>query len=551
VAFGPRLADFFGRFPLGRTGVAIAIAVASGLGVGFVLVPRLPEPGSAPPPPLPVTLLGRPLALDTRAGATALERVRTFVARRFALEVSEKERRELYLGQLGAEIDKVRLASLVRDARDPTSLLARRFRAEPGATSLALPVPVTLNREQALPALAELKDALDRGPLDARLDLEQRKLVPEQNGRFLDVDATLLSIERALEAGAASARIVFAARPPKRTAKELAGVKFDAVLGWFETRYDRSQKAQARTYNLGVASSKLDGHVLLPDETFDFNEVVGPRDEANGYKVAPVIAEGELVDGIGGGTCQVSGTLHGAAFFAGLGVVERYPHTRPSSYIKLGLDATVVYPTINFRIKNTFPFPVVLHQTVKNGVVRAEILGPSRTRTVTMVRRILDAIPYEEVERPDKALPSGERVLGQRGVAGFKVRRYRIVRDGPHAVRERWDDVYPPTPQIVRVGAGDVKPEKSGAVDDPHPEYLADELLVTTQGPDGRDQGDEAASNAATGEREESMWESREPGRFGKAGWTEQAGMPFWKSRRDKLSEEQKAPSSGKKRGPA
>jgi vancomycin resistance protein YoaR len=551
VAFGARLADFFGRFPLGRTGVAIAIAVASGLGVGFVLVPRLPAPGSAPPPPLPVTLLGRPLALDARAGATALERVRSFVSRRFALEVSDKERRELYLGQLGAEIDKVRLASLVRDARDPTSLLARRFRAEPGATALALPVPVTLNREQALPALAELKDALDRGPLDARLDLERRLLVPEQNGRLLDVDATLLSIERALEAGATSARLVFAPRPPKRTAKELAGVKFDAVLGWFETRYDRSQKAQARTYNLGIAASKLDGHVLLPDEIFDFNEVVGPRDEANGYKVASVIAEGELVDGIGGGTCQVSGTLHGAAFFAGLGIVERYPHTRPSSYIKLGLDATVVYPTINFRIKNTYPFPVVLHQTVKNGIVRAEILGPSRSRTVTLVRRILDSIPYEEVERPDKTLPSGERVLGQRGVAGFKVRRYRIVRDGPHAVRERWDDLYPPTPQIVRVGAGDAEAEKSDAIDDPHPEYLADELLVTTQGPDGRDQGDDLASQTAGGEREESMWESREPGRFGKAGWTEQAGMPFWKSRRDKASELEKPPPSPKKRGPA
>lgn len=550
MAFGARLADFFGRLPLGRTGMALAIVVAAGLGVGFTLVPRLPEPGSAPPPPLPVTLLGRPLALDTRAGTAALERVRSFVSRRFALEVGDKERRELYLGQLGAEIDKVRLASLVRDARDPTSLLARRFRAEPGMPALSLPVPVTLNREQALPALAELKDALDRAPADARLDLEQRKLVPEQNGRFLDIDATLLAIERALEAGAGSARVVFAPRLPKRTAKELAGVKFDAVLGWFETRYDRAQKAQARTYNLGIASSKLDGHVLLPNEVFDFNEVVGPRDEANGYKVASVIAEGELVDGIGGGTCQVSGTLHGAAFFAGLGIVERYPHTRPSSYIKLGLDATVVYPTINFRIKNTYPFPVVLHQTVKNGVVRAEILGPSRTRTVTMVRRILDAIPYEEVERPDKTLPSGERVLGQRGVAGFKVRRYRIVRDGPHAVRERWDDVYPPTPQIVRVGAGDVKPDKSGTPDDPHPEYLADELLVTTQGPDGRDQGDDTAKSSSN-ERDESMWESREPGRFGKAGWTEQAGMPFWKSRRDPPVEEEKARASAKKRGPA
>ncbi len=58
-------------------------------------------------------------------------------------------------------------------------------------------------------------------------------------------------------------------------------------------------------------------------------------------------------------------------------MVERYPHSRPSYYIKLGLDATVVYPTINFRFKNSFDVPIVLHETVAGGVVRAEILGPS------------------------------------------------------------------------------------------------------------------------------------------------------------------------------
>ena len=76
------------------------------------------------------------------------------------------------------------------------------------------------------------------------------------------------------------------------------------MLGYFETNYSRSMRYQARTFNLRLAASKLDGYVLLPGETFDFNDVVGPRDEANGYKVAPVIAEGELVDGIGGGTVR-------------------------------------------------------------------------------------------------------------------------------------------------------------------------------------------------------------------------------------------------------
>jgi hypothetical protein len=159
----------------------------------------------------------------------------------------------------------------------------------------------------------------------------------------------------------------------------------------------------------------------------------------------------------------------------------------------------------------------------------------------------MDALPYEEVERPDKTLPSGMRVLAQRGVAGFKVRRYRIVRDGPHAVRERWDDVYPPTTQIVRVGAGDPSHDKPNVADDIHPEYLADELLVTTQGPDEKDQSEEASG--AAGGHEEAMLESREPGRFGKAGWTEQAGMPFWKSREAKPVEDEKTRPPQKKRG--
>jgi len=154
--------------------------------------------------------------------------------------------------------------------------------------------------------------------------------------------------------------------------------------------------------------------------------------------------------------------------------------------------------------------------------VRAEILGPKRTHTVTLIRRIDAAIPYEEVERPDKALPNGVRRLGQRGVAGFKLRRYRIVREGAHAVRERWDDTYPPTSQIVRVGTGDMPKDSVKAEDDHHPEYLADELLVVTQGADDADDGETAKGSV--------MRESREAGRFGEKGWTEAAGMPFWES---------------------
>jgi vancomycin resistance protein YoaR len=531
-----RLAELV-KLPQRKNALSIAVAVVAGLAAGILLLPRAPGPGQSDEPLPELAFLGQKLATDDTAGKQALERARRYVAGKLTLELPDGSKRDVYLGEIGAEIDKVRLANLVRQAKDRTSMLVRGFRASEQTGPLTLPVPVALNTPRASTALGRIKDETDRLPADARMDLEARKLVPEVMGRLLDIDASLLAIETALARGQRSAKLAFLERRPRRVAAELGNVQLDSVLGFFETNYDRSERVQARSYNLRLAASKLDGTVLLPGEVFDFNDVVGPRDEANGYKVATVIAEGELVDGIGGGTCQVSGTLHGAAFFAGLQIVERYPHTRPSSYIKMGMDATVVYPTINFRLKNPFPFPVVLHETVKNGVVRAEILGPKRTHTVTLIRRIDSAIPYEEVERPDKTLPNGVRRLGQRGMAGFKLKRYRIVREGAHAVRERWDDTYPPTSQIVRVGTGDMPKDSVRAEDDKHPEYLADELLVVTQG--------ETDAEDGSAERTSTMRESREAGRFGEKGWTEAAGMPFWESR-PKGEDASEGDSSGK-----
>jgi len=507
-----------------RGALIIAVAVVAGLGIGFVMVPRAPTSGDAKPKAPEVRLLGQPLKLDDHAVTRALERVRSYAARSVGLRMPNGKVREYLPGRLGAGIDKLRLTQLVRDARDATSPMRRAWQNSGKKGPLDLPVPIVVDVDQALPEILVLKDELDRLPKDAHLDLEKKKLVHEVPGRLLDVDATLGALADAFHSGKHSAPLVFEHRKPRRVAAELGNVEFDHVLGYFETDYNRARRAAARTFNLRLAASKLDGYVMLPGEVFDFNDVVGARDEANGYKVAPVIAEGEVVDGIGGGTCQISGTLHGAAFFSGLDIVERYPHTRPSSYIKMGLDATVVYPTIDFRIKNPFKFPVVLHETVKNGKVRAEILGPKRTRTVTLIRHIASAIPFEQVEREDKHLPSGVRVLSQRGVPGFKLHRYRIVRDGPYAVRERWNDVYPPTTQIIKVGTGDMPRDSVNVRGDQHPEYAADELLTVTQGLDV-DEKDTRPGGATQ--------EWREHGKYGEAGWQEKAGMPVWHSSDD------------------
>ena len=507
-----------------RRFVALCLVfVAAGLAITWLVLPPDPEVAKTRPPP-ELHVGGLPLPGTGDPVASALDLTRRYATGEVALRLPDGSTRPLRRNQLGAEIDRVRLAEFVREALRPGSALRRAHEEKhpDGGGRLDVPLPISLDAQAAIPRLLDLKGELDRAATDAFVNLEKRALEPEKPGHRLDVYGTLARLDAALRRGEPTVDAAVETIEPKLVAARLGNVKFDQVLGYFETRYTQGAKSKDRTYNLRLAASRLDGAVVLPGEVFDFNATVGPRDEAHGYRVAPVIAQGELVDGLGGGTCQISGTLHGAAFFAGLEIVERYPHSRPSYYIKLGLDATVVYPTINFRFRNPFDFPIVLHEKVAGGIVRAEILGPSRAHTVTFFRRIDEVVPFEEVERKTPKLPEGKRVVAQRGLPGCKTTSSRVVRAGAYATREKWTDSYPPTAQIVNVGSGPDDLEVD-AHDDPHPEYVVDEYLVVTQGPDIRTPG------ATAPEPGGGTIESREPGRTGEYGWTEKAG--FMKTR--------------------
>lgn len=499
-----------GTNTLRRLVASLVVVVVSALGIIYALVPpKAPPPAAIPTPKLRVA--GQDLADGGDPVGRALDVVRKYAMGEVTLRLPGERAVKLTRADFGLEIDRVRLSRFVNEALAPGSAIARaRAARDGGAEPIDVPLPIALDPTRALAKLADLKTTVDAPPHDATVDLEKRVVRPEQIGHELDVYGTLAAIEDAFRAGKTEVAAVVIDVPPKRTQAELKGVVFDSVLGFFETRYTRGQKYADREFNLHLAASRLDGTVLMPGEEFDFNARVGPRDEAHGYRVAKVIAEGELVDGIGGGTCQISGTLYAAALLAGLEIVERYRHSRPSAYIKLGLDATVSYPDITFRFKNPFDFPVVLHEKVSGGVVRAEILGPERKLTVSYFRRIDEILPFEEMERESPKLPAGKKVVVQRGIPGFRATASRVVRDGAYAERTKWSERYPPTTQIVAVGTGpeDLEPKVTA---DNHPEYVADEYLVITQGPGVKGEG--------------GMREDRTPGRTGEEGWIKKLGF--------------------------
>ena len=160
---------------------------------------------------------------------------------------------------------------------------------------------------------------------------------------------------------------------PNVTTNMIGSEAFPDLLSSFSTKY--SVGATARTTNLRLAASKINGTVLMPGETFSYNKVVGARTIAAGYKEAPIYVSGEVVDGLGGGICQITSTLYNAVVYANLEIVERTNHQFVPSYANASRDATVVYGAIDFKFKNNRDYPIKITCSVSNGIANFKIFG--------------------------------------------------------------------------------------------------------------------------------------------------------------------------------
>lgn len=374
-----------------------------------------------------------------------------------------------------------RIISALKNKKSP----ARKYLAKEGTGDVSIEMPVSLDSGTAVEALVTIKEKLDRAPKHAKFDFQTNRVVPEKNGLSLDVYGTLERMDEALAMGKNEVSMKVETVKPEVVAARLKNIDVDTVAGFYETPYSRMKKDADRTFNVKLGASILDGHVIMPGETFSFNDTLGDRSQARGFRYAPVIAAGKIVEGMGGGTCQVASTLYAAAFFAGLTIDDRVPHSRPSSYIKLGLDATVSYPSKDLKIRNPFTYPVVIHFSVKEGIARVEIRAKERPFTVSLLRKIIGTTPYSVRVIDDSSLPAGKEVVTQRGVPGYKVSRYRIIERNKVAYRFQSFDRYPPTVEFVHKGTavGSVDQSKAPKAD-MHKPYRASPSLRMVQGHD-------------------------------------------------------------------
>ncbi|MBQ9395378.1 MAG: VanW family protein [Proteobacteria bacterium] len=308
---------------------------------------------------------------------------------------------------------------------------------------------------------AFLDAARERIDIDAVEGLwsdSQKRIIPGVAGRKVDMEATWSAFREAVGNGADSFPIVVRESPAlSGDVSALSGFSPDVLIGSYRTVFSNKKN---RTINVKLAASSLNGIFLMPGAEFSYNDWVGERSEARGFKEAPVIEQGQTVEGLGGGACQVSSTVHAAALMAGLGILERSNHSLPSSYIPVGMDAVVSYPILDLRVKNTLDRPVVLRvHTEENNLIAQFFSDQPRKGKVMFRREVSEEIPFKEVITVDPTLEPGTVKIKKRGKVGYKVLRGRItIANGTETYEKLLMDTYQPQTQQTVIAPDVVYP---------------------------------------------------------------------------------------------
>lgn len=154
---------------------------------------------------------------------------------------------------------------------------------------------------------------------------------------------------------------------PNIPMEELKKVNFK--ISTYSTSYG---SGGGRGRNVELAAKQLDNMILMPGQEFSYEKTLGDITIENGYSYAPVIVNGELKDGVGGGVCQVSSTLYNTQLKAGIVPTERRNHSKPVHYVPRGLDATLATGSIDYRFKNTYKYPLVINTKAGGGTLTIE-----------------------------------------------------------------------------------------------------------------------------------------------------------------------------------
>ncbi|WP_241154294.1 VanW family protein [Staphylospora marina] len=236
--------------------------------------------------------------------------------------------------------------------------------------------PTTLDRDQWMDWISlTVESVVNRPPVSARF--VNRKPVPHQDGVMVDRDELELWPDRIHDVMGRPVHLPVKRIEPALTLDRLIRLK-EKRLATYTTWYNPRNVNRAHNIRLSVAS--IDHKVVMPGEIFSFNQTVGVRTPARGYRPARIIVKGEYSEGVGGGICQTSSTLYNCVDKAGLKIVQRVSHSRKVGYVPSGRDATVSWGGPDFRFQNQLDEPVLIVASANGGRLSISVYAPRSTK---------------------------------------------------------------------------------------------------------------------------------------------------------------------------
>lgn len=301
--------------------------------------------------------------------------------------------------------------------------------------------------------LDAIYNEVHKDPVDAYYTTDPYVVHPSSTG--LDFDISMDEAREMLKTYQEEYTIPLKVTYPSVSTNDIGSEAFPDLLSSFRTSFTSSNSN--RSTNIRLCSEKINGTVLMPGETFSFNQVVGKRTPEAGFKPATAYSGGKVVQEYGGGICQVSSTLYNAVLYANLEITERTNHGYKPSYVDPGLDATVSWGGPDFKFTNNRDYPIRIVCDTSNKILNIYIYGLKRDTDYKVVldAQYVSTVNYKTVYQRDSSLASGQSRVIQSGSNGCKTATYKYLYDANGTLVSSEcisRDTYNPHNKIVAVG---------------------------------------------------------------------------------------------------
>lgn len=299
-----------------------------------------------------------------------------------------------------------------------------------------------------------------RDAKDAYIDktVSPQKYVAEVVGFDFDVNSLkeLLALPENKEEGKTIEFKVNVIEPKVKLVNITADLCKDKLAGY--TTYFPAG-SYARSNNLKIALSYMNGVVVMPGETYSYNKNIGDTTASKGYQAAATFKGGTTVNEMGGGICQTVSTLYNTVLMANLEIVERHQHGLPVGYVPPSRDATVYSPVLDFKFKNNRETPIkIVTSFTYNGSLNVSIYGTKQDNDpeVILSQKTLSTIPYTTRYEYDPNMPYGTQTVVTAGVNGYTSESYITKKLNGQVISSGIlsQDKYNAQQQVVKVGTG-------------------------------------------------------------------------------------------------